>query len=156
LLYLGLDLIRKSVDLCLISREGELIDQFRAPADRDGPYGLARRVAVYDEPVRGVIESMNDTRSYNDNVASTRESILVRQDGGEAPCGPSRPPLSRTGYVDFYVTAFLRSPLDVNVQPALGIGVADMSMTRRRRRLGRTRGRKGGCQHQHRPGHFHQ
>ena len=48
--------------MCLISGEGELVEHFRAPADRDGLYGLTRRVAVYEEPVRGVIESMNGAR----------------------------------------------------------------------------------------------
>ena len=33
---------------------GELVEHFRAPFDRDGLYGLSRRVAVYEEPVRGV------------------------------------------------------------------------------------------------------
>ncbi|MFZ0975069.1 MAG: hypothetical protein WAN22_22780 [Solirubrobacteraceae bacterium] len=38
---------------------GGLIDRFRAAPDRDGLYGLACRVAVYEGPVRGVVESMN-------------------------------------------------------------------------------------------------
>src|SRR5512140_3364255 len=60
MLDVGLDLSRKRVDVCLISSEGELVEHFRAPADRDGLYGLSRRVAVYGEPVRGVVESTND------------------------------------------------------------------------------------------------
>jgi hypothetical protein len=55
-LHVGLDLSRKRVDVCLISGEGELVEHFRSPVDRDGLYGLTRRVAVYDEPVRGVVE----------------------------------------------------------------------------------------------------
>jgi hypothetical protein len=58
-LHVGLDLSRKRVDVCLISGEGELVEHFRPPADREGLYGLTRRVAVYGEPVRGVVESMN-------------------------------------------------------------------------------------------------
>ena len=54
MLHIGLDLSRRRVDVCLISDRGELVDHFRAPADRDGLYGLTRRVAVFDEPVRGV------------------------------------------------------------------------------------------------------
>jgi len=61
-LHVGLDLSRKRVDVCLISSEGELVEHFRAPADRDGLYGLTRRVAVYGEPVRGIVESMNGAR----------------------------------------------------------------------------------------------
>jgi hypothetical protein len=44
--------------VCLMSDEGGLIGPFAAPADRDGLYGLTRRVAVYEQPVRGVVESI--------------------------------------------------------------------------------------------------
>jgi hypothetical protein len=67
-LHVGLDLSRKRVDVCLISSEGELVEHFRAPSDRDGLYGLSRRVAVYDEPVRGVVESMNGARFVHDEL----------------------------------------------------------------------------------------
>jgi hypothetical protein len=63
-----LDLSRRRVDVCLISDHGELVDHFPAPADRDGLYGLTRRVAVYDEPVRGVVESMNGARFVHDRL----------------------------------------------------------------------------------------
>jgi hypothetical protein len=33
-LHVGLDLSRRRVDVCLISSEGELVEHFRAPADR--------------------------------------------------------------------------------------------------------------------------
>ena len=46
MLHVGLDLSRRRVDVCLTSDEGELIGQFAVPADRDGLYGLTRRVAV--------------------------------------------------------------------------------------------------------------
>jgi hypothetical protein len=39
-------------------RPGELVGHFPAPADRDGLYGLTRRVAAFNEPVRWVVESM--------------------------------------------------------------------------------------------------
>ena len=42
MLHVGLDLSRRRVDVCLISSEGELVEHFRAPADRDGLYGLSR------------------------------------------------------------------------------------------------------------------
>ena len=35
-LHVGLDVSRKRVDVCLISSEGELVEHFRAPVDRDG------------------------------------------------------------------------------------------------------------------------
>ena len=51
-LHVGLDLSRRRVDVCVISSGGELIGQFPAPVDRDGLHGLARRLAVYGEPIR--------------------------------------------------------------------------------------------------------
>jgi transposase len=76
-LHVGLDLSRRRVDVCLISDRGELVDQFAAPADRDGLYGLTRRVAVYDEPVRGVVESMNGARFVHDELVAHGWEVLV-------------------------------------------------------------------------------
>jgi transposase len=76
-LHVGLDLSRRRVDVCLISSEGELVEHFRAPADRDGLYGLSRRVAVYDEPVRGVVESMNGARFVHDELVRYGWEVLV-------------------------------------------------------------------------------
>ena len=72
-----MDLSRKRVDVCLISSDGELVEHFRAPADRDGLYGLTRRVAVYDEPVRGVVESMNGARFVHDELVRYGWEVLV-------------------------------------------------------------------------------
>jgi hypothetical protein len=77
LLHVGLDLSRRRIDVCLISDQGELIDQFAVPADRDGLYGLARRVAVYNEPVRGVIESMNGARFVHDELVAHGWEVLI-------------------------------------------------------------------------------
>ena len=77
MLHVGLDLSRRRVDVCLISEQGELIAQFRAPADRDGLYGLTRRVAVYDQPVRGVVESMNGARFVHDELVAHGWEVLV-------------------------------------------------------------------------------
>ena len=77
MLHVGLDLSRKRIDVCLISDQGELVDQFRAPADRDGLYGLTRRVAVYDAPVRGVVESMNGARFVHDELVAHGWEVLI-------------------------------------------------------------------------------
>src|SRR6202165_5455101 len=77
MLNVGLDLRRKPVDVCLVSSEGELVEHFRAPADRDGLYGLGRRVAVYDEPVRGGVESMNGARFVHDELVRYGWEVLV-------------------------------------------------------------------------------
>jgi transposase len=77
MLHVGLDLSRRRVDVCLISAHGELIAQFAAPADRDGLYGLTRRVAVYEEPVRGVVESMNGARFVHDELGAHGWEVLI-------------------------------------------------------------------------------
>ena len=77
MLHVGLDLSRKRIDVCLISNQGELIDRFAATPDRDGLYGLARRVAVYGEPVRGVVESMNGARFVHYELVSHGWEVLV-------------------------------------------------------------------------------
>jgi transposase len=77
MLHVGLDLSRRRVDVCLISDQGELVDHFAAPADRDGLYGLTRRVAVYDEPVRGVVESMNGARFVHDELVTHGWEVLI-------------------------------------------------------------------------------
>jgi len=76
-LHVGLDLSRKRVDVCLISDQGELVDHFPVPADRDGLYGLTRRVAVFGEPVRGVIESMNGARFVHDELVAHGWEVLI-------------------------------------------------------------------------------
>ncbi len=77
MLHVGLDLSRKRVDVCLISSEGELVEHFRTPCDRDGLYGLTRRLAVYGEPVRGVVESMNGARFVHDELVRNGWEVLV-------------------------------------------------------------------------------
>ncbi len=52
MLHVGLDLSRRRVDVCLLSGEGELVNRMRAPSDAEGLYGLAKRLAVYEQPVR--------------------------------------------------------------------------------------------------------
>jgi transposase len=61
----------------LISDVGELVGQFRAPVDRDGLRGLARRVAVHGEPVRAVIESMNGARFVHDELLGLGWEVLI-------------------------------------------------------------------------------
>ena len=78
MLHVGLDLGRKRVEVCLISDQGELMDRFTATPDRDGLHGLARRVAVYgEEPVRGVVESMNGARFVHDELTAHGWEVLV-------------------------------------------------------------------------------
>ncbi len=77
MLHAGLDLSRKRVDVCLLSDAGELVGQFPAPVDRDGLYGLSSRVAVYEQPVRGVVESMNGARFVHDELSRYGWEVLI-------------------------------------------------------------------------------
>ena len=77
MLHVGWDLSRRRVDVCVISSAGELVEHFRSPCDREGLYGLSRRVAVYDEPVRGVVESMNGARFVHDELVRYGWEVLV-------------------------------------------------------------------------------
>jgi hypothetical protein len=45
MLHAGLHLSRRRLDVCLVSDEGELVEQRVAPADADGLGGLAGRIA---------------------------------------------------------------------------------------------------------------
>jgi transposase len=77
-LHVGLDLSRRRVDVCLISDVGELVSEFRAPVDRDGLYGLYRRVEPYrDSRVRAVIESMNGARFVHDELVGRGWEVLL-------------------------------------------------------------------------------
>jgi transposase len=77
MLHVGLDLSRRRVDVCVVSAEGELVGQFRAPVDRDGLYGLSSRLGVYGLPVRAVIESMNGARFVHDELVAHGWEVLV-------------------------------------------------------------------------------
>ena len=99
MLHVGLDLSRERVDVCLVSDQGELIDQFPAPADRDGLYGLTRRVAVYDQRVRG--DARRDSR---------RQRPLLRPGGMEQPTDERASVRRRRHYVSRSATTYWESP----------------------------------------------
>jgi hypothetical protein len=65
MLYAGLDLSRKRLDVCLLDQRGGRVWVGAAPPDRDGLAGLARRV---DVPVRAAIESMTGARFVHDEL----------------------------------------------------------------------------------------
>ena len=43
MLHAGLDLSRRKVDVCLLSTQGEIVDEWASPPDGDGLRGLAAR-----------------------------------------------------------------------------------------------------------------
>jgi transposase len=69
MLHAGLDLSRVKLDVCLLSDEGEHLDQLAVPPDVDSLRTLARRIEeVHREPVCAVIESMTGARIVHDTL----------------------------------------------------------------------------------------
>jgi transposase len=127
-LHVGLDLSRNRVDVCLISGQGELLDQFQAPADRDGLHGLARRVAVYGAPVRGVIKSMNGARFAHDELVAHGWEVLV----ADAQRVKGLAPLAcKTDKIDSRVLATLSF---YDLVPAIWLPTAELRKERERSR----------------------
>src|SRR3954470_17889697 len=69
MLHAGLDLSRKKLDVCLLSDDGEHLDQLAVPPDIDSLRTLARRIEeVHGEPICAVIESMTGARIVHDTL----------------------------------------------------------------------------------------
>jgi transposase len=69
MLHAGLDLSRKKLDVCLLSDQGEHLDQLAVPPDVDSLRRLARRIEeVHCQPVCAVIESMTGARIVHDTL----------------------------------------------------------------------------------------
>jgi len=69
MLHAGLDLSRRKVDVCLLSEEGEHLDQLAVAPDVESLRTLARRIdEVHGEPVCAVVESMTGARLLHDTL----------------------------------------------------------------------------------------
>ena len=68
MLHAGLDLSRKRLDVCLLSDQGELVDELTAFPDAGGLKALAQRVETHNQPVCAVIESMTGARFVHDTL----------------------------------------------------------------------------------------
>jgi hypothetical protein len=77
MLHVGLDLSRRKVDVCRLSGEGEIVDEWASPPDADGLRGLAARAAIWGRVVRGVIESMNGAPFVHDPLAEHGWEVLI-------------------------------------------------------------------------------
>ena len=77
MLHAGLDLSRRKVDVCLLSAQGEIVDEWASPPDADGLRGLAARAAMWGPAVRGVIESMNGARFVHDRLEEHGWEVLI-------------------------------------------------------------------------------
>jgi hypothetical protein len=68
MLYAGLDLSRKRLDVCLLDEHGEKVAISAAPPDGDGLRGLDTRLAEHGSPVGAATESMNGSRFIHDTL----------------------------------------------------------------------------------------
>jgi transposase len=76
-LHAGLDVSRREVDVCLLSQDGEIVDEWASPPDADGLRGLARCAGMHALSVRGVIESMNGARFVHDRLEELGWEVLI-------------------------------------------------------------------------------
>jgi transposase len=104
MLHAGLDLSRKRIDVCLLSDQGELVDEFPCPPDHDGLRGLARRVEAHGEPVVGVIESMTGARFVHDTLESLGWAVEIAD---AAKVKGLAPLAAKTDRIDARVLALL-------------------------------------------------
>jgi transposase len=68
MLYIGLDLSRKRLDVHVLSEEGETVEITQAQPDADGLRGLVQRMGRHGEPITAAIESMNGARFVHDQL----------------------------------------------------------------------------------------
>jgi transposase len=104
MLYAGLDLSRKRVDVCLLDEAGAKVAVTAAPPDADGLRGLARRLAGAGEPIYAALESMNGARFVHDTLEEEGWEVALadaRKVKGLAPLA------AKTDRIDAYVLAEL-------------------------------------------------
>jgi len=77
MLYAGLDLSRKRLDVHVLREEGTGALVTAVAPDADALRTLARRVAAEGEPVRATIESMNGARFVHDSLEFTGWDVLI-------------------------------------------------------------------------------
>ncbi|MEA2615521.1 MAG: transposase [Chloroflexota bacterium] len=68
MLYTGLDLSRKRLDVHVLSKTGETVEITQTPPDADGLRGLVQRMGRHGEPITAAIESMNGARFVHDQL----------------------------------------------------------------------------------------
>jgi len=104
MLYAGLELSRKRVDVCLLDEDGKRIAVTAAPPDADGLRGLARRLAGHGQPIYAALESMNGARFVHDTLEEQGwhvELADAQKVKGLAPLA------AKTDRIDAYVLAEL-------------------------------------------------
>jgi transposase len=77
MLHAGLDLSRRRLDVCVLSDDGELVARMAAPPDADGLARLVAKLAVHEQPINGVIESMTGARFVRDTLTELGWEVLI-------------------------------------------------------------------------------
>jgi hypothetical protein len=77
MLYAGLDLSRKRLDVHVLREDGTTALVTAVSPDTDALRTLARRVAAEREPVRATIESMNGARFVHDSLEFLGWEVLI-------------------------------------------------------------------------------
>ena len=77
MLYAGLDLSRKRLDVHVLREDGTSALVTAVAPDADALRTLARRVAADGEPVRATIESMNGARFVHDSLEFSGWEVLI-------------------------------------------------------------------------------
>src|SRR6202171_5165157 len=78
MLHAGLDLSRKKLDVCLLSDQGEHLDQLVVAPDVDSLRRFARRIEeVHCQPVCAVFESMTGARIVHDTLEQEGWSVEI-------------------------------------------------------------------------------
>jgi transposase len=104
MLYAGLDLSRKRLDVCLLDEQGARVAVTAAPPDADGLRGLATRLAGHGQPIYAALESMNGARFVHDTLEEEGWDVALadaRKVKGLAPLA------AKTDRIDAYVLAEL-------------------------------------------------
>jgi Transposase len=77
MLYAGLDLSRKRLDVHVLREDGTSALVTAVAPDADALRTLARRVSADGEPVRATIESMNGARFVHDSLEFSGWEVLI-------------------------------------------------------------------------------
>ena len=68
MLYVGLDLSRKRVDVHVLDEDGATVELAAVAPDADGLRGLTHRLGRYGQPIRAALESMNGARFLHEQL----------------------------------------------------------------------------------------
>jgi transposase len=104
MLYAGLDLSRRRLDVHLLREDGSTALAVAVAPDGDALRGLARRVAAEGEPVRATVEGMTGSRFIHDELELAGWDVLIadaQRVRGLAPLA------AKTDKIDAFVLAEL-------------------------------------------------